>query len=133
MLESNTTNLGNVYYAMFATGLGSSLTPNLGMCRGRVCHADELYWMFGAAETDGLYQPPSAQQVEVTREVMKRLTEMAWTGSPNYVGAEVLWERYGGGNEIVVNVTVSMRHRYRGAQCNFIVNELGLVYGDGAC
>ena len=132
-LESNTTNSGHAYHVIFATGFGSPLTPNPGMCRGCVCHVDGLYWVFGMAETDGLYQPLSAQQAEVTREVMKRLTEMAWMGSPNYVGTEVLWEGYGGGNEIVVNVTESVRHGYRGAQCNFIVNELGLVYGDGAC
>ncbi|KAI9568484.1 alpha beta-hydrolase [Boletus coccyginus] len=130
-LESNTTNPRNAYHAVFAVGLGSPLTPNPGMCRGRVCHADELYWLFGTAETDGLYQPLTAEQVEVTREVMKRWTEMAWTGSPNYVGAEVVWEGYEGGNEVVVNVTDSVRHGYRVAQCDFIANELGLVYGDG--
>lgn len=130
-LESNTTNPRNAYHAVFAVGLGSPLTPNPGMCRGRVCHADELYWLFGTAETDGLYQPLTAEQVEVTREVMKRWTEMAWTGSPNYVGAEVLWEGYEGGNEVVVNVTDSVWHGYRVAQCDFIANELGLVYGDG--
>ncbi|KAG9308861.1 alpha beta-hydrolase [Chiua virens] len=129
-LESNTTNPGNAYHAVFATGLGSPLTPNPGMCRGRVCHADELYWVFGTAETDGLYQPLSAQQVEVTREVMKRFTEMAWSGSPNYVGAEVVWEGYGPGeNEVVVNVTTSVRPGYRTAQCTFMAEELGFVYG----
>jgi len=130
-LESNTTNPRNAYHAVFAIGLGSPLTPNPGMCRGRVCHADELYWLFGTAETDGLYQPLTAEQVGVTREVMKRWTEMGWTGSPNYVGAEVVWEGYGGGNEVIVNVTDSVRHGYRVAQCDFIANELGLVYGDG--
>ena len=130
-LESNTTNPGNAYHALFATGLGSPLTPNPSMCRGRVCHADELYWVFGTAETDGLYQPLSTQQVEVTREVINRFTEVAWTGSPNYEGAEVVWEGYGGGNEMVVNVTESVRRGYRVAQCDFIAKELGLVYGDG--
>ena len=89
-LESNMTSLGNAYHAVFAVGLISPLTPNSGMFHGRVCHADELYWIFGTAETDGLYQPLTAQQVGVTREVMKQWTEMAWTGSPNYVGAEVV-------------------------------------------
>ena len=130
-LESNTTNPGNAYHAVFAVGLGSPLTPNPDMCRGRVCHADDLYWIFGTAETDGLYQPLTAQQVGVTREVMKRWTEMAWTGSPNYVGAEVVWEGYGGGNEAVVNVTESVRYGYRVAECDFAANALGSVYGYG--
>ena len=89
-LESNMTSPGNAYHAVFAVGLISPLTPNPGMFHGRVCHADELYWIFGTAETDGLYQPLTAQQVGVTREVMKQWTEVAWTGSPNYVGAEVV-------------------------------------------
>lgn len=125
-LESNTTNPGNAYHALFATGLGSPLTPNPSMCRGRVCHADELYWVFGTAETDGLYQPLSTQQVEVTREVINRFTEVAWTGSPNYEGAEVVWEGYGGGNEMVVNVTESVRRGYRVAQCDFICKGTGV-------
>ena len=130
-LESNTTNPGNAYHAVFAVGLGSPLTPNPGMCHGRVCHADELYWIFGTAETDGLYQPLTVKQVGVTRQVMKRWTEMAWTGSPNYVGVEVVWEGYGGGNEVVVNVTESVRRGYRVTECDFVAKELGLVYGYG--
>lgn len=130
-LESNTTNPGNAYHVVFAIGLGSPLTPNPDMCRGRVCHADDLYWVFGTAETDGLYQPLTGDQISVMRDVMKRWTEMAWSGSPNYVGAEVAWEGYGGGNEVLVNVTDSVRYGYRGAQCEFIANELGLVYGYG--
>ena len=67
-LESNVTNPGNTYCAMFATGLGVLSTPNQGMCCRRVCHADELYssWVFGMVETDGLCQLLSAQQVKVT-------------------------------------------------------------------
>lgn len=130
-LESNTTNPGNAYHVVFAVGLGSPLTPSPNMCRGRVCHADELYWLFGTAETDGLYQPLSAQQVGVMREAMKRWTEMAWSGSPNYAGAKVVWEGYGGGKEAVVNVTESVRPGYRVMQCDFIANELGLIYGYG--
>ena len=129
-LESNTTNPGNVYHALFATGLGSPVTPNPAMCHGRVCHADELYLIFGTSEMDGLYQPLTARQVEVTRDVMKHFAEMAWAGSPNYEVAEIVWEGYGEGNEVMVDVTDSVKYGYRVAQCDFIANELGLVYGD---
>ena len=125
------------YHAVFATGLGSPFTPSPGMCRGRVCHADELYWVFGTAETDGLYVPLGEAQLGVMRGVMRRVTEMAWSGNPNYVGAEVMWEGYGGGEgrgwgrEVVVNGTESVREGYRAAQCAFIADQLGLVFGYG--
>lgn len=80
-LTSNATNAGSAYHAVFTVGLGSPFTPNPSMCRGQVCQADDLYWVFGTAETDGLYQPLSAEQVAVTRDVMKRWTEMAWSGT----------------------------------------------------
>ncbi|KAG8214344.1 Carboxylesterase [Butyriboletus roseoflavus] len=130
-LEANTANPGNAYHVVFAIGLGSPLTPNPNICRGRVCHADELYWVFGTAETDGLHQPLTGEQLGVMRNVMKQWTEMAWSGSSNYMGTEVVWEGYGGGKEVVVNVTDSVRYGYREAQCNFMASELGLVYGYG--
>ncbi|KIJ64611.1 hypothetical protein HYDPIDRAFT_132661 [Hydnomerulius pinastri MD-312] len=129
-LETNTTNPGNAYKILFAVGLGSPLTPNPATCPGQVCHADELYWVFATAETDNLYQPLTPQQVATTQEVIKRWTSLAWTGNPNYEGAVVEWAPYTGNNEFVLNATETIQP-YHVAQCDFITNELGLVYGDG--
>ncbi|KAF8546375.1 alpha beta-hydrolase [Imleria badia] len=130
-LETNTTNPGNAYKILFAVGLGNPMTANPATCPGQVCHADELYYVFATAETDGLYQPLTPAQVATTQDVVSRWTEFAWTGNPNYAGAEVEWAPYTGDNEFVVNVTQSMQP-YHVAQCDFIVGQLGLVFGDGA-
>lgn len=129
-LETNTTNPGNSYKVEFAVGLGSPLTPNPETCVGQVCHADELYWVFATAETDNLYQPLTPSQVATTREVINRWTSLAWTGNPNYEGAVVEWPPYTGNNEIVINATATDTiEPYRVAQCDFLVNEIGLVFG----
>lgn len=129
-LETNTTNPGNSYKVEFAVGLGSPLTPNPETCVGQVCHADELYWVFATAETDNLYQPLTPSQVATTREVISRWTSLAWTGNPNYEGAVVEWPPYTGDNEMVINATATDTiEPYRVAQCDFLVNEIGLVFG----
>lgn len=129
-LETNTTNPGNSYKVEFAVGLGSPLTPNPETCVGQVCHADELYWVFATAETDNLYQPLTPSQIATTREVINRWTSLAWTGNPNYEGAVVEWPPYTGDNEIVINATATDTIApYRVAQCDFLVNEIGLVFG----
>lgn len=130
-LETNTTNPGNAYKILFGVGLGNPMTANPATCPGQVCHADELYYVFATAETDGLYQPLTAAQVTTTREVISRWTELAWTGNPNYEGAVVTWAPYTGDNEFVMNVTGSIQP-YHVAQCDFIGRQLGLVFGDGA-
>ncbi|KZT11252.1 alpha beta-hydrolase [Laetiporus sulphureus 93-53] len=129
-LETNTTNPGNSYKVEFATGLGSPLTPNPATCPGQVCHADELYWVFATAETDNLYQPLTESQVVTTREVINRWTSLAWTGNPNYEGAEVEWTSYVGDNEIVINATaMETSEAYRVAQCDFVQSQLGFFFG----
>jgi len=129
-LETNTTNPGNSYKILFGQGLGSPLTPNPELCVGEVCHADELYFVFATAETDNLYQPLTSYQLAITRDIINRWTNLAWTGNPNYQGATLAWPPYTGDNEFVVNVTNSIQP-YRVAQCDFIQSQLGLVFGDG--
>ncbi|TFY65487.1 hypothetical protein EVJ58_g1951 [Rhodofomes roseus] len=130
-LETNTTNPGNSFKVVFATGLGSPLTPNPETCVGQVCHADELYWVFATAETDNLYQPLTPGQVATTREVINRWTSLVWTGNPNYEGAVVEWAPYTGDNEIVINATATETiEPYRAAQCAFLESQIGLVFGD---
>ncbi|KAI0920379.1 hypothetical protein AcW1_002137 [Taiwanofungus camphoratus] len=128
-LETNTTNPGNAYKVEFGVGLGSPMTANPATCPGQVCHADELYWVFATAETDNLYQPLTASQVAMTREVISRWTSLAWTGNPNYEGALVEWPPYTGNNEVILNFTESIQP-YRVAQCDFIQSQLGLIFGE---
>lgn len=129
-LADNTTNPGNNYKVMFAVGLGSTITANPRTCVGQVCHADELYWVFATAETDNLYQPLTPSEIATTQEVIKRWTSLAWTGNPNYEGAVVEWPPYTGDNEVIINATATETiEPYRVAQCDFIENQLGLVFG----
>ncbi|KAH9923672.1 Alpha/Beta hydrolase protein [Fomitopsis serialis] len=129
-LADNTTNPGNNYKVMFAVGLGSTITANPRTCPGQVCHADELYWVFATAETDNLYQPLTPSELATTQEVIKRWTSLAWTGNPNYEGAVVEWPPYTGDNEVIINATATETiEPYRVAQCDFIENQLGLVFG----
>ncbi|KAI0326549.1 COesterase-domain-containing protein [Cubamyces sp. BRFM 1775] len=127
-LESATTNPGNAYKVVFETGLGSPLTPNPATCVGQVCHADELYWVFATAETDGLYQPLSTDQVARMREVIDRWTSLVRTGSPNFDGAPLEWPAFTGDNEIIIGDSGESIEAYRKAQCDFVDNELGLVF-----
>ncbi|EIW81227.1 alpha beta-hydrolase [Coniophora puteana RWD-64-598 SS2] len=129
-LETNTTNPGNAYKILFGVGLGNPMTANPATCPGQVCHADELYWVFGTAETDNVYQPLTEQQVWTTQEVIKRWTSLAWDGNPNYEGALVEWPPYTGDNELVLNTTETLQP-YHVAQCDFIDSQLGLIFGDG--
>ncbi|TFK52302.1 alpha beta-hydrolase [Heliocybe sulcata] len=126
-LETNTTNPGNSYKVEFGVGLGSPLTPNPATCPGQVCHADELYWVFASAELDNVYQPLTAEQVEVTRDVVSRWTSLARDGTPNYQGADLQWPVYTGDNEVVINWTTTVQS-YRVEQCDFLQNELGLTF-----
>ncbi|KAI8992947.1 alpha beta-hydrolase [Trametes punicea] len=127
-LETATTNPRNAYKIVFTTGLASPLTPNPATCVGQVCHADELYWVFGTAETDGLHQPLSEDQIARMREVIDRWTSVARTGSPNFDGAKLIWPNFNGNNEIVIGNDGETIQAYRKAQCEFVDNELGLVF-----
>ncbi|KDQ52043.1 hypothetical protein JAAARDRAFT_184634 [Jaapia argillacea MUCL 33604] len=128
-LMTNTTNPGNVYKVEFTIGLGSPLTPNPATCVGQVCHADELYFAFATAETDSLYQPLTPLQLETTREIIKRWTNLARNGTPNYSGASLVWPPYTGDNEVLIGSPDSVE-AYRVAQCDFIEGQLGLVFGE---
>ncbi|CDO76026.1 hypothetical protein BN946_scf184665.g18 [Trametes cinnabarina] len=127
-LETATTNPRHAYKVVFETGLHSPLTPNPATCPGQVCHADELYWVFATAETDGLYQPLSDSQIARMREVIDRWTSLARTGSPNFEGAELVWPAFTGDNEIVIGDGGESIEAYRKAQCEFVDSQLGLVF-----
>jgi hypothetical protein len=60
-LETNTTNPGNAYEILFAVGLGNPMVANPTTCPGQVCHADELYYTFATAETDGVVSTADAR------------------------------------------------------------------------
>ncbi|KDQ52050.1 hypothetical protein JAAARDRAFT_62194 [Jaapia argillacea MUCL 33604] len=126
---------GGAYKVEFGIGLGSPLTPNPAVCVGQVCHADELYFVFATAETDNLYQPLTTTQLDTTREVIKRWASLARSGTPNYWGAQVVWQPYtmggGAGENVVVIGSGGIQNggAYRAAQCEFIVSQLGLVFG----
>ncbi|OSD04098.1 alpha/beta-hydrolase [Trametes coccinea BRFM310] len=127
-LETATTNPRNAYKVVFETGLHSPLTPNPKTCVGQVCHADELYWVFATAETDGLYQPLSDDQIARMREVIDRWTSLVRTGSPNFEGAELMWPAFTGDNEIIIGDGGETIEAYRKAQCEFVDDQLGLVF-----
>ncbi|CCM00612.1 uncharacterized protein FIBRA_02648 [Fibroporia radiculosa] len=130
-LETTAPRPSNAYKVLFATGLGSPLTPNPATCPGQVCHGDELYWVFATAETDGLYQPLTESAVLTTREVVSRWTALAWEGTPNYEGAAVEWPLYRDNNEVVIAVGAAESIQpYREAQCDFILSQIGLVFGE---
>ncbi|OZJ06445.1 hypothetical protein BZG36_00593 [Bifiguratus adelaidae] len=124
-LQTRTSNPGQVYLANFMVGLHSPLTPN-DLCVGpTVCHGDEIYWVMATAETDNLYQPLSKDQLKVTQDVMSRWTELAWTGNPNPPSANVHWTPFVGDNSALIDWTDSVVP-YRTAQCEFLVNDIGM-------
>ena len=126
-LESYTTNPGNAYHVVFAVGLASSVSPEpghvswSGSSRGRSLLN---IWNGGDEWAVSTVDRITGRNDAGGDEAMDR---DGVDGSPNYAGAEVVWEGYGGGNEVVVNVTVSVRHGYRVAECDFVANELGLA------
>ena len=75
------------------------MTANTATC----CHADEPYYTPATAETDGLLLTP--EQVVLTRNVLPRWAEFAWTGNPNHAGRWSSERRIRGDNEFVMNVT----------------------------
>ncbi|KIJ58853.1 hypothetical protein HYDPIDRAFT_33765 [Hydnomerulius pinastri MD-312] len=127
-LETNTTKgQTKVYKGDFSIGLGSPLTANPATCTGQVCHADDLYLVFATAEVDDLYQPMSSDQIRATQDVVSRWTELAWTGTPNYQGAQVQWTPFTGDNEYVIGANSSYAIQpYRTAQCDFVTSQLGI-------
>ncbi|KIJ60208.1 hypothetical protein HYDPIDRAFT_117469 [Hydnomerulius pinastri MD-312] len=129
-LETNTTKgQTKVYKGDFSIGLGSPLTPNPATCTGQVCHADDLYLVFATADVDNLYQPMSSDLIRATQEVVSRWTELAWTGTPNYQGAQVQWTPFTGDNEYVIGANSSYAIQpYRTAQCDFVASQLGMVF-----